>query len=321
MGPEKFWDNVNIGKPKKYRNMLIYPLFFRGEPGTGYISLDEALEKEVISITEKKGMASVKEINVENSGNFNVLLLEGEEIMGAKQNRIINTTVLVKKKTKITIPVSCTEAGRWHDISNEFMKTDHLAPVRLRKTTAETVTQSLKSEDSFQSDQNEVWIIVENFMKESNTPSPTKALDEIYRTRNHDFMPYIKALSKLNSGQKGNIVFMNGKFLAMDFISLPEVYRSVYPKLLKSYVMEAMLQQKKQNKTDSSFDTNKPGDFFRTDKIDRYKSPGKGYTCRVHGESFSGSYLTYRNEIIHLALFSGLLTQSYRSMNNDIRFF
>ena len=36
-------------------------------------------------------------------------MLAGEEPVGAKQNRILNTTILLKKHSETTIPVSCTK--------------------------------------------------------------------------------------------------------------------------------------------------------------------------------------------------------------------
>jgi hypothetical protein len=38
---------------------------------------------------------------------------DGEQLVGAKQNRILNMTVLVAAETEVTIPVSCVERGRW----------------------------------------------------------------------------------------------------------------------------------------------------------------------------------------------------------------
>ena len=42
-----------------------------------------------------------------------VLLYDGEELVGAKQNRILNVTVLVGAGATLPIPVSCVEQGRW----------------------------------------------------------------------------------------------------------------------------------------------------------------------------------------------------------------
>jgi len=61
----------------------------------------------------------VPELAVVNDGDIHVLLLDGEELRGAKQNRMLNTTILLKPKSKTIIPVSCTEQGRWNYASAE----------------------------------------------------------------------------------------------------------------------------------------------------------------------------------------------------------
>ena len=46
--------------------------------------------------------------------------MDGEELLGAKQNRIVNLTILVAANSELTIPVSCVEAGRWRARSRAF---------------------------------------------------------------------------------------------------------------------------------------------------------------------------------------------------------
>ena len=60
------------------------------------------------------------ELMVENKGDMRVLFIEGEELVGAKQNRILNTSILVPAKSKTKIPVSCVERGRWRYHSPMF---------------------------------------------------------------------------------------------------------------------------------------------------------------------------------------------------------
>lgn len=52
------------------------------------------------------------ELVVENPLAERVLLYDGEELVGAKQNRIVNVSVLVEAKSSLRIPVSCVEQGR-----------------------------------------------------------------------------------------------------------------------------------------------------------------------------------------------------------------
>jgi hypothetical protein len=48
-----------------------------------------------------------------NKGSRPPLIVDGEELVGAKQNRVVNLTILVAAASTLKIPVSCIEAGRW----------------------------------------------------------------------------------------------------------------------------------------------------------------------------------------------------------------
>ena len=58
-----------------------------------YLTLKEALEKRLLVIKEVSAQASVPELKVINNADLPVLLLDGEELAGAKQNRVLNTTM------------------------------------------------------------------------------------------------------------------------------------------------------------------------------------------------------------------------------------
>ncbi len=55
-------------------------------------------------VTEVSEAGSVPFLQVANGADRPLLLLDGEELIGAKQNRILNTTVLVAARTEVTIP-------------------------------------------------------------------------------------------------------------------------------------------------------------------------------------------------------------------------
>ncbi len=44
-----------------------------------------------------------------NHTEIPVLILDGSELKGAKQNRIVNISILLKKNFEIIIPVICVE--------------------------------------------------------------------------------------------------------------------------------------------------------------------------------------------------------------------
>ena len=83
------------------------------EGGVDYLLSDEAIAAGSVTVEEVSEGGSVPDLLVTNPGDSRVLFLEGEELRGAKQNRVLNTSVLVAAHSKTTIPVSCVEQGRW----------------------------------------------------------------------------------------------------------------------------------------------------------------------------------------------------------------
>jgi len=57
-----------------------------------------------------------------------ILILDGEELVGAKQNRVVNTTLLIAAASSTVIPVSCVEQGRWDYDSPDFRSELRMMP-------------------------------------------------------------------------------------------------------------------------------------------------------------------------------------------------
>ena len=87
------------------------------------------------------------ELKVLNRADVSVLLLDGEELVGAKQNRVLNTSILLKAQSEGVIPVSCTEHGRWSYMSAEFAASDDVMSPTLRSLKMRSVSASLKARD------------------------------------------------------------------------------------------------------------------------------------------------------------------------------
>ena len=116
-----------LGDPVTHRGIVVTPLFPARDPRASYITLDEALPRGLV-ITETSDAGSVPELAVVNPLDDNVLLYDGEELVGAKQNRILNVSVLVGAGAKLPIPVSCVEQGRWARVVRRLRHRDaHLA--------------------------------------------------------------------------------------------------------------------------------------------------------------------------------------------------
>ena len=97
---------VEFGKEQQFRNLTVCPLL---RPGTQaepeYLLLEEAIASGAARVTEVNGGGSVLEVRLENRVEPRVLLLDGEELVGAKQNRVLNLTFLAARKQATAIPV------------------------------------------------------------------------------------------------------------------------------------------------------------------------------------------------------------------------
>ena len=104
-------------------------------------------------VTEVSEAGSVPFLQVANGADRPLLLLDGQELIGAKQNRILDTTVLVAAHTEVTIPVSCVEQGRWGYRGRQFRPGDASLYASLRARKASHVTQSVRAGRGRRADQ------------------------------------------------------------------------------------------------------------------------------------------------------------------------
>ena len=130
---------IQLGEPVEHRGIVIAPLFPRQTPVAEYATLEDALTLG-LRIHEVSEAGVVPELAVTNPTDANVLLYDGEELLGAKQNRILNVTVLVAARSRTPIPVSCVEEGRWSRRSASFAAAPHAAHPELRRRKAQMLS-------------------------------------------------------------------------------------------------------------------------------------------------------------------------------------
>src|SRR5512137_2174245 len=124
--------NVRVGDPIRHQALSVFPLFDGFQAPVEYLLSDEGIGSGTVTVEEVSEAGSVPDLLVENKGDVRVLFLEGEELVGAKQNRILNTSVLIAAHSRVKIPVSCVEAGRWRYRSRLFGSSGSHCSSRLR---------------------------------------------------------------------------------------------------------------------------------------------------------------------------------------------
>src|SRR5512135_788820 len=145
MGTNKLTAILNgatVGQPTAHLNMAVYPLHVPNGHQRRYDTLDEAIKTGTLKVVEVSEGGSVPNLKVQNTGPLPVLLVVGEELIGAKQNRVLNTSLLVPANQELTVPVSCVEQGRWSYTSRAFGSSTTSSHLRLRQSQVNNVTQN-----------------------------------------------------------------------------------------------------------------------------------------------------------------------------------
>lgn len=299
---KNFLLNMELGKPQSYKKMGVIPLRTSDNNGPKYVTLKEALEKAHLTIKEVSEGGSVPELMVINKAEIPILLLDGEELVGAKQNRVLNTSILLKKKSETIIPVSCTEQGRWSYSSRKFSDSDVVISPKIRMDKTSSVSSSLHESKQFSSDQSKVWDNIAAMSAEAAVESSTGAMKDVFEERSKDLNEYMKAFEYVPK-QKGILVFFDGEVVGFDMVSKDSAYQELHQKLVKSYAMEAVLLK---NGKSVKFGTKKAKAFIEeitACKGNKYESVGCGWDHRFEGKEIVGSALVYGKNVIHAAFF------------------
>ncbi|UCE26056.1 MAG: hypothetical protein JSW52_06735 [Candidatus Coatesbacteria bacterium] len=237
-GGEDFYAELTIGKPLIHDNLAVYPVRL---PGGGeelgeIITMDEAMSSGKFKITELEEGADVNTLEVRNDTGKNVVIFAGEIVRGAKQDRIISYDTVVPPVGRYTVDVFCVEAGRWTEVSDSFAYKKEIAPASVRGT-----AQGDK-------DQGKVWEAVSNVNAEvAGVITQTDALTASYDAEEFQEKAeaYEKAFKELADDDDvvGVVVVSEGTVQAGDVFANHDLFAVVWPRLLTSYSMDAVLSE------------------------------------------------------------------------------
>src|SRR5438552_11379158 len=237
-----YLSQIELREPQQFKNLIIVPVFTSADAHADYLTLTEALERQLASITEVSDSGQVPHVKVTNSAELRLLLVDGEELIGARQNRTLNTSILLAGKSETIVPVSCTEAGRWSYKTAAFADAGYVSPHNLRKAKSSSVAASLKAAMGHKSDQHAVWGEVAQYCLSSNVQSPTSAMHDTLAARVKELEEYVQNLKPLPN-QKGLVVLVNGQVLGADVVSSARAYQVLHAKFVRSYALEALLER------------------------------------------------------------------------------
>lgn len=231
--------------PRRKGGLTVFPLVADVSEPLPYELLLDALAAGTVRIGEV-GTGTVPSLLAHNRGASDVLILDGEQLVGARQNRLTNRSLLLAAGTKTEIPVSCMEQGRWHFTTDAFApapKARH-APAEVRRHAREAEADVAASagrvgRDAAARAQGAVWNQIHDYSAKLGARSETGAMDDAYARRDADIESWLTAFP-LEPNQVGLLAFLHGAPLGLDAIGCPDLFGRLHERVLGGYVMDAL---------------------------------------------------------------------------------
>lgn len=303
---------LSLGVAQCFRNLAVVPLLDPTAPASGWLTLDQAIERGAVEITEVSEQGSVPQLKLLNRGAEPVFLLDGEELVGAKQNRILNLSILAPGQAGLDIPVSCVEQGRWSWRSRQFKNTERVIYSKLRRRNSEAVSESLHAFQSPRGNQGGVWDDIALKSNRMSVHSDTGAASAIYERFSHDLDEFVAGVKAL-PGQVGAAFVVDGRFAGLDLLGGPDLVPILLPKLVRSYALDA-LEEADGREPAAAPGPQVSGDIHVTVRsaldrtggltASRSRAVGHGEDLRFRDQDLVGAALIASGSLAHLSLWA-----------------
>ena len=290
---------IKLGKALFYHNLTIFPLMSKNGHTPDYLLLAEAIKKKKAEVREVSEAGSIPELLVENRAPQPVLIPEGEILIGAKQDRTVNITILIAASTEHVIPVSCVEQGRWARKSRTLAASRFATPSLRGRKISSSQAQRRMTGRAF-SDQSQVWRDVADSIGTAGAHSETGTIQDAFEKAKARTRKYREKLV-LPKGTAGVIITSGEDILGMDLFDSPKTLRAIWPRLSESYFFEAAFGEKRKKTLKKV-----AADFMKEiPEIIQYaeKPAGFGQELEFSDEAYAGSGLWYNGRLCHLSAF------------------
>jgi hypothetical protein len=298
----RFLGSLTVGEPLRFKGLALYPIQGGGTSPFACLTLDEAVARGSLHVGEV-GAGTVPELLLSNEGDDRVFLLDGEELVGAKQNRILNTSLLVGGRARLTVPVSCVERGRWAFTSGRGMRASHLSHPSLRGEKAAQVRASLRTHGSYASDQAEVWRHVERKLLSLGAVSDSSSLEDGF-VRHRESLEEYAARLPCPDGAHGVAAAIAGRAACADLFAVPTLLARLWDKLVASYALDAVDAPRRAAEPPAPAAIARMLSLREDALLEAFAAPGLGANVRVRGDRVTGSALVVDGAVVHAELFA-----------------
>lgn len=303
IGISQLLHRVFIQPPRVSHGLQVFGLRIESPTALRYETLDEAINRHDLEVTEINEGGSVPTLKLVNKSNSRVFLMAGEQLIGAKQNRVLNTSMMVDAKTETAVPVSCVEQGRWGYRSKAFESHGTSSHSTLRRKMTRSVTESYLACETPHSDQGEVWDEVHRKLGAMGSKSMSGELEQTYL----DTRPRLDAiLNDLPAPEacNGAVFVLQGKVAGLDLFDQTETLTKLWPKLVRGYAIDALELPSASATVLSYADIESWLKNLDGLQPTPFPSPGLGEDVRFNGKDVVGAGLVVDATPVHMQMFA-----------------
>jgi hypothetical protein len=228
--------SLSLGAPKRVGDLDFVPIFV---PWSGVDAdlLEEAIGRGQATVSEVDEHGRVNTVRVKHGGARLLLLVDGEQVVGAKQNRVFNASFLVPPGAAVDVPVSCVERRRWDYQSPVFQASGTTLASDARADKLRRVTKSVRAQGTYDADQGAVWQDVDAYLERTRVGSMTAAFNDAYASRARDVERRSSSLAPA-PGQVGLAAVRGSTLVGLDLFGSPSLFARGWSKVARGLLAE-----------------------------------------------------------------------------------
>jgi ARG and Rhodanese-Phosphatase-superfamily-associated Protein domain len=293
---------LEVGEAVEAGGLQVFALRWNTGEGPNYLTLDEGLALGQLEVTEVSEGGSVPTLTVHNRADSLAFLMAGEQLVGAKQNRVLNVSILVAPRSALPIPVSCVEAGRWAYRSPSFSSGGSTSHGKLRRMMHRQVTRSYQDTGTPTSAQGEVWSEVSRKLGAMHSSSPSADLSQAY----HDHAARLEEVFQTlepPEGACGAVFAYGGQIAGLDLFDRPGTLTKLWAKLVRAYALDVLEESSAEAAKVTPAEVKDWLGTVVAAKTESFKSPGVGDDVRLEGDRLIGASLVLDEHPVHVEMF------------------
>ena len=291
--------NFNVSEPVEKNNITAFFLSSIEKNNNKYLSFSEAIAKNQVQISEVNKKGFVTKLSVSNKSSDNIIILNGELIIGSqiRQDRIVDNTVLIPGYATVLINTFCGEQYRWSPkLSNKISTPESLYFSSGRANNAADTNTKL-------SKQCRIWSEISEKISDFNVKSFTNSVDQIYKKKKVNVEEIVNFF-KIPSEAVGVVLGINNQLVNIDIFSNNCMLQIYLPKIIRSIALDSFKKISKRSYLKKKDVHRFLRQIHQANKQKRQVVEGAlGEELQFNSESVAGSILYHKEQTVHFSAF------------------